>query len=635
MKKKKNKIALFILALAVIFLLVIFFRNIIYGIYKIMTNDGLSPEARKEQIDALLKARWYGFLIVPAVEALQMVVVFLPSEFIQLAAGISFDWWQAIILCDFGVFAGASLIYFFVRVFKWGPPVAKASQDRLNELHNRKKLGKGVRSLMHILFVMPAVPFGLTCYYGARSGKVNYKKYILTCVAGVLPSICTSVLIGNLFVYFANKGYPIWILIVCFVLFALALLFLAGRVISKTYFKENMGSPNSPLYKTLLNLMDGYIKKESITTFEKGDVMQVEEPFLAFANHASFFDFYYSTKILYPHRVSIVANRYYFRNPVLRKIFTTVGIIPKKLFTPDIETIKRIFKSIKEGNSILMFPEGRLCIDGTSYPVTKGTGDLVRKLKIPVVFINTEGAFLVNPKWRKKKMRNKVHVSIRKIMLPEEYAGLSSIEIEKEINENIYVDNFAFARSKNLVYKKHRRAEGMENILYQCPCCGKDYTVSAKDNTLTCSSCGMKLEVADNYSFKENSLAIKDMHEWYERIKENERKKVFADDFHIKAKVRVEVKDMNCSRKDKKGSGECILRHSGFVFTGFIKNEKIEFILPIEHLHALAFSAGKEFECYSGDELYYFYPLENPQQCAKWALIVDLYQERLQKKDED
>jgi hypothetical protein len=28
--------------------------------------------------------------------------------------------------------------------------------------------------------------------------------------------------------------------------------------------------------------------------------------------------------------------------------------------------------------------------------------------------------------------------------------------------------------------------------------------------------------------------------------------------------------------------------------------------------------------CYYGDELYFFYPIDNKLQCARWALIVDL-----------
>lgn len=43
---------------------------------------------------------------------------------------------------------------------------------------------------------------------------------------------------------------------------------------------------------------------------------------------------------------------------------------------------------------------------------------------------------------------------------------------------------------------------------------------------------------------------------------------------------------------------------------------------------ALAFSCGTEFEVYHNGNLYYFYPMENPQQTARWALLVDMFAER-------
>ena len=41
-----------------------------------------------------------GFLTVTLIEALQMVVIFIPAEFIQLTSGMSYPWWLAMILCD-------------------------------------------------------------------------------------------------------------------------------------------------------------------------------------------------------------------------------------------------------------------------------------------------------------------------------------------------------------------------------------------------------------------------------------------------------------------------------------------------------------------------------------------------------
>ncbi|MBP3729064.1 MAG: hypothetical protein J6H18_02180 [Lachnospiraceae bacterium] len=51
----------------------------------------------------------------------------------------------------------------------------------------------------------------------------------------------------------------------------------------------------------------------------------------------------------------------------------------------------------------------------------------------------------------------------------------------------------------------------------------------------------------------------------------------------------------------------------------------MEFSIPPSVLKALPFSCGQEFETYYQNELYYFYPEEHREQCARWGLLADLY----------
>lgn len=70
-------------------------------------------------------------------------------------------------------------------------------------------------------------------------------------------------------------------------------------------------------------------------------------------------------------------------NHLLRQI----GVIPKKLFSPDFETIRLIIKSVKQGFPVIMCPEGCLSVDGVNYKSTLETGKLIKKLEIPVVLV--------------------------------------------------------------------------------------------------------------------------------------------------------------------------------------------------------------------------------------------------------
>ena len=68
----------------------------------------------------------------------------------------------------------------------------------------------------------------------------------------------------------------------------------------------------------------------------------------------------------------------------------------------------------------------------------------------------------------------------------------------------------------------------------------------------------------------------------------------------------------------------CTLDPSDFSY----RSDSTSFTLPMEKLPALAFSCGAEFELYHDNELYYFYPVQLRQQCARWALLVDLLAQR-------
>ena len=70
--------------------------------------------------------------------------------------------------------------------------------------------------------------------------------------------------------------------------------------------------------------------------------------------------------------------------------------------------------------------------------------------------------------------------------------------------------------------------------------------------------------------------------------------------------------------------GVCRLTKEGFSY----RSKREAFTIPMERLSALPYSCGEEFEVYQKDSLYYFYPTENGQQVVRWALFVDLFNDR-------
>ena len=69
--------------------------------------------------------------------------------------------------------------------------------------------------------------------------------------------------------------------------------------------------------------------------------------------------------------------------------------------------------------------------------------------------------------------------------------------------------------------------------------------------------------------------------------------------------------------------GFCTFDKDAFTYS----SGSVTFSIAADKIPALAFSCGEEFELYYNGEQYYFYPVENRRQVARWGLAADLFYE--------
>ena len=165
-KKLIERIVVFAVALVVAALLVFFLKDIFIPFIKAQANKDY--DAAKE---ILSTHPWRGYATVSLVEGLQMVVIFIPAEFIQLTSGMSYPWWLAIVLCDIGVVIGATLIYLLVNIFKFKGDILDRG-SRIREFEKKTKVNNTI-FFMYLLFIMPVIPFGAICYFGSGRKRVR------------------------------------------------------------------------------------------------------------------------------------------------------------------------------------------------------------------------------------------------------------------------------------------------------------------------------------------------------------------------------------------------------------------------------------------------------------------------------
>ena len=129
MKKTAQRIIILASLIAAVGLFVLFLSDILIPFIRMeLAND---IDGAKE----LLASRGVlGFLSVVLVEALQMVVVFIPAEFIQISSGLSYPFYIALLLCDLGVCVGATIIYVLVTLFRFSSNAYERNEKKIEKL---------------------------------------------------------------------------------------------------------------------------------------------------------------------------------------------------------------------------------------------------------------------------------------------------------------------------------------------------------------------------------------------------------------------------------------------------------------------------------------------------------------------
>lgn len=605
MKKRLERLIIVISVIVVIGLFVFFLKSVMIPFIRFELKHDIDG-AR----DLLRGKGIIGFFAVAIVEALQMVVVFIPAEFIQISSGLSYPFPIALALCDIGVCLGATIIFILVRNFRFSTEAYNKNKKKIDALASGEKSDRGIILFMYFLFFMPLIPFGAICYYASNTG-IKYGKYILTVATGVIPSIVTSNLMGAAGKAFIRYSIPIPLLVLIIILLAAVLFIIIYIFLDKIYFKENDGTPDSIVYTAAVKVIKAIGKRKQRLKVDNTLLKNADEPYFMLLNHESFYDFMYLANLSDDLRAEVVANEYYLSKPLVRKIAKKMGLIPKKLFTNDLHTVGKIISTIKKGYSVVIFPEGRLSTSGRPNPDVTRSGGFYKRLGRNLVLTRITGAYYAKPKWRKRTYRSDISIKVERVIKAEELRQLTADEIDSLIKTTLYCDE----PCGGTVYRQKDKAKGLENILYRCVDCGTLYSTVGKGCDLICTHCGKVRHIGSDYRF-DDGTSIADV---YDMIAQTERENIEDTVLETEVKTKIFGRD----GKTRKETGVCRLDKNEFSY----RSANEEFSISTKDIPALAYSCNEEFELYHNDELHYFYPVDNRKQTVRWALLIDILTE--------
>ena len=231
-------------------------------------------------------------------------------------------------------------------------------------------------------------------------------------------------------------------------------------------------------------------------TYEKCGMERAGKgPWLILMNHSSFLDFEIASRILYPRRYNIICTSDGFIGK--ESLMRSLGCIPTHKFVSDITTITDIRYALHDnGTSVLMYPEASYSFDGTSTPLPRKLGALLKMMKVPVVMITTFGSFTRDPLYNNlQKRKVSASAKVECLLTPEEIESASVGELDVILDRSFNLDYFKWQADNGVRTSEDFIADGLERILYKCPDCGVEGTTQGRGLHLRCNACGATYEM--------------------------------------------------------------------------------------------------------------------------------------------
>lgn len=623
--KKFKLLASAMFALIFIALLVFLFSGENFDVLKEIFNTNSTKEEIQQSIE---KLGFKSYLVVGILAMIQVVFTFIPAEPLHVISGISFGLLKGVAICFVGILLGNTIIYILNKVF--GDKLKDFFATNVNFDFNSAKTSKKIAFIVILLYCLPAIPYGIICFFAA-SMNMKYPKYILITAIGSIPSLLLDVGLGH--ITMATSWIVSIVVFVVIVVLLILMMKFRTQIFNKinTYIakskekeKNKVGNFNSFIYNVVgLGLYSSIKNKVKIKL--TNNVENLEKPCIVLCNHGSFYDFAYAGKLLFKHKPHFVVARMYFHHKLLEKIISGTGAFPKSMFTNDIESTKNSLKVISAGEVLAMMPEARLSTVGKFEDIQDSTFKFIKKMQVPVYFVKINGGYLAKPKWSKNIRKGSfVEAELNQLFTKEDLENLSTEEIKTKTESALNFNEWKWLETHpEIQYKDKHIAEGMENVLCICPKCHQKHCLTTNKNEITCEHCNLDVTVDNRYQL--SGVEFKNIAEWYD-WQTNDIKKEIELNPNYRLEDKVELKHLSKNGKrctEHAGFGICRLDKTGLTYKGTDNGQEIEKFFTIDNLYRILFGAGEDFEIYENNELFYFVP-ENKRSCVTWYIVSKL-----------
>ena len=347
----------------------------------------------------------------------------------------------------------------------------------------------------------------------------------------------------------------------------------------KKSYDEVVAMPRAPhkkpkrpnlFFRTLIRILSAKDLIPIDFSYDKKDVKRAGKgPYLILMNHSCFLDLEIASAIFYPMPYGIVTTSDGFvgKDWLMRQI----GCIPTHKFVSDLTLVRDMdYLLKKKKTSVLMYPEAGYSLDGRATPLPRKMGGLLKLLKVPVISVHVDGAFLRTPLYNELKNRKvPIRAEAKCLLTIDEIHDKSVEELDAILDEAFTFDHFQWQKENNIRITEPYRANGLERVLYKCPHCRAEGQMRGEGEILTCHACGKtwRLSELGEMEALDGETEFSHIPAWFDWERECVRQELEQQTYSLETDVEI---SMLVDHKALYLVGDGHLSHTneGFVLTG-------------------------------------------------------------------
>ncbi|MCQ2550993.1 MAG: 1-acyl-sn-glycerol-3-phosphate acyltransferase [Clostridia bacterium] len=270
-------------------------------------------------------------------------------------------------------------------------------------------------------------------------------------------------------------------------------------------------APNAFAYMVLSKLTNIRFKPKYFYDFDQD---MTGKQVIVIADHAAWDSFYYVMAGYKFNRLNpVVGYHHVFKRFMYTFLLKVMHAIPKKNYQQDMVSMKQMLKAVKNGRSLLIFPEGTQSKSGSNVAITPSTAGFLKKLGLPVVLCKSYGSYLARPLWKDKTCKGHQEFHYQMLFTPDELSKLDKDAIYDKMLSRFRYNDFNWNKDKGYEYlHEDGSAKGLEKILFVCPKCKGKYTMATDRDSIYCS-CGMKANLDSKFNL--TGVDFKSVDSWY------------------------------------------------------------------------------------------------------------------------